>query len=351
MAARISSRAPSHRGPACRLTACIAACIVTCASLGCGTAALVESAPTIRIVWPPPPAEGRVEFDRIVKGNGGLPSARSRLARAILGTRRIDLARPFGVAADASGRIAVADTDGPAVVVYDFPGQRFIYVEEFGKQALASPIGVAPGPGASFYVTDSVLRKVLLFDQDGRFVHEFAAGTLIERPTGIAVEKGTGRVLVVDSLGGTVFVFSPGGKLLRTMGGGKLYRPTDVACDAEGRAFVVDAMNFRVQIYGISGGKSLGTFGVLGDGSGTLRDPRGVAVDPQGNVHVVDRAFSRVQVFDAEGRFLLAYGEPGAGPGQFDMPSDIFIDEKGVVYVSDSFNGRIQVFRLTGGSE
>lgn len=330
--------------------ACALAC-VACLIGGCGTGGMVESAPAIRIVWPPPPAQARVEFDRIIQGNARLPTSRSRLARAIVGTKQIYLARPFGVASDASGRVAVADTDGPAVVIYDFPGRRLVHIEEFAGQALASPIGVAPGPGASFYVTDSVLRKVLVFDTEGAFIQDFAAAHRFKRPTGITVEPSTGRVLVVDSLESVVHVFNSGGKLLRTLGAGALYRPTDVACDTAGRAFVVDAMNFRIQVYSVEDGKLAGTFGVLGDGSGTLRDPRGVAVDPQGNVHVVDRAFSRVQIFDPEGRFLLAYGEPGTGPGQFDMPSDIFIDAEGVAYVSDSFNGRVQVFRVKGASE
>ncbi len=330
----------------------LAACVGVSVCLGCGATRPEGEIPlNVRIVWPPPPAKARVQFVRVIERDGGLPSSRSRLARAILGRRNIVLSRPFGVSADNSGRVIVADSDAPSVVVYDYPGRRLVFVEEFDGQRLVSPIGVASGPNESFYVTDSVLGKVLLFDRDGAFVHEFGAKTRLQRPTGIAVEPATGRVLVVDTLAGVVLVFDPKGKLLRSIGKGALYRPTDVTCDANGRAFVADTMNFRVQVYDVSDGALVGTFGVLGDGSGTLRDPRGVAVDPQGNVHVVDRAFSRVQVFDADGRFLLAYGEPGTGPGQFDMPSDIFINGKGMAYVSDSFNGRIQVFRLTGENE
>ncbi|MHC4253965.1 MAG: 6-bladed beta-propeller, partial [Planctomycetota bacterium] len=168
-------------------------------------------------------------------------------------------------------------------------------------------------------------------------------------PTGIAVEPGTGNVLVVDSLADSVSVFSPAGRPLRTLGRpGDFNRPTGIACDGKGRAYVTDTMNFRVRIHRISDGAFVGTFGKLGDGSGAVRDPRGVGVDGHGHVYLVDRAFSNVQVFDAKGRFLLAFGEPGRGPGQFDMPSDIFIGGDDTIYVTDSFNGRVQVFRYVG---
>lgn len=308
--------------------------------------------PLVEIVWPPPPAAARIQFVRVVEAGGGLSLRQSRLARVLTGRQEVRLSRPYGVAVDKSGRLYVADTDAPAVLVYDYPGRQIIRVVEFDGQGFVSPIGVALGPSGTFYVTDSSLLKVLVFDQNGAFVQVFAPDTPMKRPTGIAVEPGTGRVLVVDTLANSVLVFNPQGKHLRTIGStGQLHRPTDVWCDARGRVFVTDTLNFRVVIFRISDGAFLRTFGLLGDGSGAIRDPRGVAVDRHGNVYLVDRAFSKVQIFDDQGRFLLAFGEPGRGPGQFNMPSDIFIDDNDLLYISDSFNGRVQVFRLLGTAE
>jgi DNA-binding beta-propeller fold protein YncE len=323
-----------------------------CAAFGCFAARQsADTLPGIQIVWPPPPERARIQFVRSIEGNGGLPIVKSRFVRALIGRKEIGLSRPFGIAADGDGRVLLADTDASAVLVYDYPERRLVRVAKFDDRALVSPIGVASGPNRTFYVTDSVLAKVLVFDRDGEFIHEFGAGVSLKRPTGIAIEPGTGRVLVVDSLTGSVFVFSPRGKLLREIGRGELYRPTDVSCNAKGHVFVSDTLNFRIQVYRISDGGFLRTFGVLGDGSGAFRDPRGLAVDRHGNIYVVDRAFSRVQIFDPEGRFLLAFGDPGRGFGQFDMPSDICIAGEDMIYISDSFNGRVQVFRLVGGGK
>jgi sugar lactone lactonase YvrE len=64
----------------------------------------------------------------------------------------------------------------------------------------------------------------------------------------------------------------------------------------------------------------------------------------------VEALFDAVQIFDAEGRFLLAFGERGLGPGQFWLPAGIFIDADDRVYVADTYNQRIQIFQYLRGA-
>ena len=73
-----------------------------------------------------------------------------------------------------------------------------------------------------------------------------------------------------------------------------------------------------------------------------------VAVDGQGRVYVADYGNSRVQVFDHHGTFLTGWGSEGSGPGQFLLPQGIAVDRDGHVYVSDTHNHRIQQFDLAG---
>jgi DNA-binding beta-propeller fold protein YncE len=65
-------------------------------------------------------------------------------------------------------------------------------------------------------------------------------------------------------------------------------------------------------------------------------------------VFVGDTGNDRVQVFDAEGRFLYAFGESGDGPGQFLRPMDLDVDRDGRVFVADFGGDRIQVFTPRG---
>jgi hypothetical protein len=51
-----------------------------------------------------------------------------------------------------------------------------------------------------------------------------------------------------------------------------------------------------------------------------------VAVDREGRIYSVDGWHSVVQVFDAEGRFLLFFGEMGNQPGNLILPAQIVID-------------------------
>jgi len=76
-------------------------------------------------------------------------------------------------------------------------------------------------------------------------------------------------------------------------------------------------------------------FGQSGNGPGQFTDPRGVAVDSQGRLYVADTGNGRVQSFDANGHFLGEFGRPGRGESEFQEPADLAVDAGGTVYVLD----------------
>src|SRR4051812_22834312 len=49
-------------------------------------------------------------------------------------------------------------------------------------------------------------------------------------------------------------------------------------------------------------------WGSTGSGNANLDDPKGVAVDPTGRVYVADTANDRIVEYDADGRFVRAFG-------------------------------------------
>ena len=75
-----------------------------------------------------------------------------------------------------------------------------------------------------------------------------------------------------------------------------------------------------------------------GSNKGQFIEDHGIAVDKQGKVYVVDTRNVRIQKFDNNGNFLTMWGSLGCKDDQFLIPHDITIDLNGNIYVSDSGN-------------
>jgi DNA-binding beta-propeller fold protein YncE len=128
-------------------------------------------------------------------------------------------------------------------------------------------------------------------------------------PNGIAVD-GQGRIYVADSNNGRMQAFDKDGKFLfkinRGMSSGDLSIPRGIAVDSENRLLIADTSRGAVQAYEISKSvdsdegeplKFLGAFsGSVGDGVSFLF-PNGLALDGHGQIYIADRAHNRVQVW------------------------------------------------------
>ncbi|MBI3572998.1 MAG: 6-bladed beta-propeller [Candidatus Kerfeldbacteria bacterium] len=80
------------------------------------------------------------------------------------------------------------------------------------------------------------------------------------------------------------------------------------------------------------------------DGQFGPNGPEGITVDSEGRVYVADTMNNRVQVFDSNGTFLIKWGTTGTGPGEFRRAEDVTVDSNGYNSVSDGSNNRIQKF-------
>ncbi len=81
-------------------------------------------------------------------------------------------------------------------------------------------------------------------------------------------------------------------------------------------------------------------------GDGTLNAPRNVTV-ANGRVYVADTNNHRIQVYNEDGSFAFGIGEFGSAPSQFNEPWGMTTDDA-FLYVADTWNGRIQKFTLDG---
>jgi hypothetical protein len=71
-----------------------------------------------------------------------------------------------------------------------------------------------------------------------------------------------------------------------------------------------------------------------------------VAVDRQGRIYVVDMENYRVQVFAADGDYLAQFVRCGIDENEFALPVGVALDGAGHVNVSDAGLDRVRTFRL-----
>jgi DNA-binding beta-propeller fold protein YncE len=122
---------------------------------------------------------------------------------------------------------------------------------------------------------------------------------------------------------------------------GNFKEPRGIAFDAQGRAYVADTFNHRVQVFNPQG-EFLFLFGEQGEMEEQFKEPNDLTVSPAGKIYVLDTWNHRVQVFDLQGRFQFSFGDGLYGP------RGIALDNEGNVYVSDTGNGRVVVFSAKG---
>jgi len=303
-------------------------------------------------VWPPPPQTARIQYIRSISGPSDIGMKKSwfkKTMETIFGKdEAIEmLLRPYGVFAD-SERIYVTDPGNRLLHVFDMKEKKYLKITKANEEEFISPIGVAADKNGGIYVSDSLLKRVFLFNKEGQYLREIGSDNLFTRPAGIAIDAE--RLYVVDTHGHKVLVFSKkDGAFLFSFGKNGIHKgdfnyPTNIFIDKNGLLYITDSMNFRVQIFERDG-SFISAFGRPGDGSGDLSKPKGIAVDSEGYIYVADAQFDTVQIFDKDGRLLLAFGNTGRGKGQLILPAGLFIDEKDRIYVADSYNNRIQIFQ------
>jgi predicted membrane-bound mannosyltransferase/DNA-binding beta-propeller fold protein YncE len=104
---------------------------------------------------------------------------------------------------------------------------------------------------------------------------------------------------------------------------------------------------YAENVFEVTADLIIGGGAAAGPAPGQLLTPRNLAIGPDGRLYVADSGNHRVQLFDSDGRFLYGWGTFGTEPGQFNEPWGIAVDEH-FVYVADTWNHRVQKFTRDG---
>jgi len=283
------------------------------------------------LFYPAPPDKPRIQFLMGFASETDL-KPRSSFSNFVLGEEQTvrPIWKPYGISTR-PGKMYVADTQGKNVIFIDLETKgSFSYLRPAGAAAIKTPISAVVDADGNCFVSDSARGQVLIYDQNKSFVGAIGQPEEL-KPAGMALAGD--RLYVCDLKHHCVSVYD---RVSRAKVGsfpsdpadekGRLFSPTNVAVDKNGRVIVADTGAYMVQVYAADG-SHLRSIGEQGLKPGRFSMVKGVAVDREGRIYAVDSATAVVQVFNAEGELLMFFGLPAAsGSGGLHLPAGICID-------------------------
>jgi DNA-binding beta-propeller fold protein YncE len=204
-----------------------------------------------------------------------------------------------GVATDSQDRVFLFSRGEHPIIVYDREGR---FLRSWGRDVIRVAHGLRRHPNGDIWATDTDRHQIYRFTREGRLVASW----------GQADEPGYGD--------------------------GAFNMPTDLGFGPNGITYVSDGYgNSRVVMLDDQG-RFVGTWGEHGSAPGQFDTPHSLAVAPDGRVFVCDRGNFRLQVFDAQGAYLTEW-RPEIG-----SPQGITIAGDGTCWLLcaiDSITGRV----------
>ena len=254
------------------------------------------------------------------------------LAPAAGAAAQMTTPNPYGPPGEPWGQLPAGRTWGSTSGIWTDPDGRSIWVAERCGANLC-----AGSPLDPVLLFDASGRLVRSF---GAGLFAWPHGLYVDGAGHVWVTDAVGYGEPAPGLGHVIYKFSPTGELLMTLGqkgvpgdGPDLFRkPSALLVAPSGDLFVADGHDAdgNNRIVKLSAdGRFLKEWGTTGTANGEFRDPHALAMDSQGRLFVADRGNSRIQIFDQEGHHLATWT-------QFGRPSGLFIDANDVLYAADS---------------
>ena len=315
---------------------------------GCGAPPLPD------LYWPDPPDAPRIKYIRDFRGGNDYKASTGATELLLGGEGGVVMKKPMSVHVASDGKMYATDTALADVFLWDPTAQIATTLSAKGTKIFYKPIGVATDDtNGRIFISDSQTDKVTVLDKEGKMEGSLQPQVPFKQPTGLAADTQRRRLYVTDTHNHYIVVFDLDTlKYVKTIGKrgkdeGDFNFPSHIAVGPNGKLYVSDTMNGRIQIFDADG-KFIRAFGQFGDSPGMFARPKGVAVDSEGHIYVVDSAFNNVQIFDEEGTILMAFASYGSDRGQMVLPAGISIDKDDYIYVVDSWNRRVEKFEFLG---
>ena len=214
--------------------------------------------------------------------------------------------------------------NNPVDPIFKYDRNTGEVLANFGADVFVTPHGIDVDSDGNVWVTDFAGNQA---GTKGHQVHKFGPDGELLMSLGVAGQPGT----------------EPG----------QLNQPTDVIVGPDGSIFVADGHNGQNNpphpegstgriVKFTSDGDYIKEWGQIGSLHGEFRTPHALEFDSQGRLWVADRGNHRLEIFDQEGNYLdsrYAYGRI----------SGIFITDDGTLYAIDSESSPARHFPWVNG--
>lgn len=227
---------------------------------------------------------------------------------------QIKWGQAIGILPDGRGGVWLQHRSDPPIVRFDASGKA---LTTFGDGTFVQAHGLCQDRNGNIWAADSgVIYDTPSAAGKGFQMFKFSPdGTLLMTLGRGGVSK-AGRDTF---LGPSACISAPNGDLI--VADGHWPRPTSAQQDGD------RLVRFSAD------GKFISEFGKLGSGPGEFLGPHGLAFDSQGRLFVADRSNNRIQIFDKDMKFVDDWRH-------FSRPSNLVITKDDTLYVVDSESGR-----------
>ena len=302
---------------------------------------------------------GRINPDPVEIPGPGVDAA----GNAVFGSRGTfpgQFTQPTDIERDADGNLYVIDPESRRLQKYDSQGNFLkgvsIREDPNSLQEAAEPWGLGIGPNGEIAVADTFGWRVRIFDSELQFTGiqfgEPPANTEnpgdyeLFGPRDIAFDA-DGNIWVTDTGHARIQVFSPAGEYLRTIGSrgegpGQFNEPVGLAIAADGTVFVADMYNSRVVILDADGSFTR-EISIEGWGGQEVTNKPYLEPLSGGRVAVSLPLSGEVRVYERSGD-LVGSIEPGNDP--LESPYGLVQTADGKLWVVEGGSGRVRHFSL-----
>ena len=288
---------------------------------------------------------------------GGGPDAEPLESVDFLRSYRAGLHSPARLAVDADGRVYIADPRNRSVVVRRADGKKVLVLEHLGNPVSVAVsenqtiyIGDADTGRVDAFSLDGSLLNT--FGQgNGEF--EWPSDIAVDPISGtvLVADAKANQIKLYSADGVFQTAFGDPGNA-----DGQFDFPVTLAL-RNNEIFVVDQHNSRIQVFDLSGDfqfcissrnqTSVGFFTSCGGGFICGKDRRydqGIWVDAQGRIYVVDALEGAIYVMGRNGVVVSVIGHFEIGPGQLRTPTDLAVDPFGRIFVASNAGSRLDIF-------
>ena len=264
---------------------------------------------------------------------------------------------PWGLAADATGNVYVADRENKTIRKISTTGMLTTYAGSVGSEGSVDaqgssarfrfPTSIGTGNDGTLYVADRgnfTIRQITpegevstLAGRSGAYGLQLSSdGIFLFQSLGGLGMDGQGNVWAASTTNYTVRKITPEGEITSFY---RQDRPFAIAIDSVNNVYLVDADSSAIIKITPAFSRTILAGGTAGDSDGSgaaarFNQPRGLYADAEGNVYVADTGNHKIRKVSPAGHVTTVVGTSAL----LSSPEGVTLDDEGTLYIADTGN-------------